>query len=166
MTHIFLTIIVEVYRLHLYYNPIVRNKSRGIIQMDCFASFPERLKKSIDDSKCTQKEIADAIGISSHAFTKYLNGRIPKPDILYRISKYFNKSMEWFLTGENSTFGLCTEIKKADVIFDSDLKMMIDIITNLMTSNDEHVRSWTIVQFNKAFTDELHSYELEKKHNA
>ena len=132
--------------------------------MDCFKGFSERLKKSIEESKKTQKEIADSIGISSHAFTKYLNGRIPETVIVYKLAKYFNKPMEWLLAGKNNPNGLQNENKTVEAVFDPDLKMIIDVMTNLLHNPDPNLRGWAIITFNEAFAKYIHIEEEKKEH--
>ena len=66
-----------------------------------FDGFSDRLKSVLNSGKYTQKEAAEKINISEYSFTKYLNGRIPQTEILYKIARLYNKSMEWLLTGKD-----------------------------------------------------------------
>lgn len=132
--------------------------------MDDFSDFPTRLKELIKQSNMTQSQIADTIGISKHAFTKYLSGRIPEASILYSLSKFFGKSIEWLLTGEEiRTIVLDSRQQKNEVVFDPDLKMMIDILKNLMGSGDPDLRGWAKIQFKNAFKEHAADYASEKK---
>ena len=72
---------------------------RQIPSDDTFIDFSKRLKYIIDHSPYDQKEVANIIGISEHSFTKYLNGRIPQAEILYKIASFYGTTMEWLLTG-------------------------------------------------------------------
>jgi transcriptional regulator with XRE-family HTH domain len=60
----------------------------------------ERLKSIVEASGLTQRELAEALGISQPAVSQYLRGRMPQADVLYRLAKLGNCSMEWLLTGE------------------------------------------------------------------
>jgi len=48
----------------------------------------------------TQRQLADSLGISQPAVSLYLQGRLPPPDVLLKIARLGNTSMEWLLTGE------------------------------------------------------------------
>ena len=64
-------------------------------------NFAERFSSLISESKMTQREVADAIGITQSAVNHYKSGRSePKSMELYKISKLFGVSIEWLLTGE------------------------------------------------------------------
>ena len=50
----------------------------------------------------TNEALANKVDVSPQAVADYVNGiSIPRGDILYKISKELNKSMEWLLTGDN-----------------------------------------------------------------
>jgi transcriptional regulator with XRE-family HTH domain len=63
----------------------------------------ERIKNIVETSGLTQRELADALGISQPAVSQYLRGRMPQADVLYRLAKLGNCTMEWLLTGEQSS---------------------------------------------------------------
>ena len=44
------------------------------------------------------KSFAQGVGISLSSVYNYLDGRIPQADILFRIARYTERPMEWFLT--------------------------------------------------------------------
>lgn len=66
--------------------------------------FGERLKIALKSSGYTQAKITEELNLSKNAITNYVNGRLPKADILYNIAKTLNVSMEWLLTGIESEF--------------------------------------------------------------
>ncbi len=45
------------------------------------------------------KAFAYDIGVSLSAIYNYMNGRIPSTEVLFRISRYTGRPMEWFLDG-------------------------------------------------------------------
>ena len=128
-----------------------------------FSLFANRLRNCIDESGCTQVELADRLGISKFTLSKYLNGRIPETTILYALSKFFGKSMEWFLTGEESKN--CTNVQqKVEAIYDPDLMRMIDVLTELMQSENQNLRGWAIIQFENAFKEHCAALDEKKLH--
>jgi len=132
-----------------------------------FSAFSSRLKKSIDEKGYTQVEVAQHLGISKHTLTKYLGGRIPETTILYALSKFFNKSMEWFLTGEDniySTIEPSKDIQKIETIFDPDLKRMVDVLKCLMENDNQNLRGWAIIQFEEAFKQHCAAHDKKKLH--
>ena len=56
----------------------------------------DRLREVVADEP---KAFAYDIGVSLSAVYNYMNGRIPSTDVLYRISRYTGRPMEWFLDG-------------------------------------------------------------------
>jgi transcriptional regulator with XRE-family HTH domain len=52
----------------------------------------------------TAVSVAKAVNISTAALSKYINDKtsVPKSDILLRLAVYFNVSMEYMLTGEDT----------------------------------------------------------------
>lgn len=66
--------------------------------------FGERLKIALKSSGYTQAKITEELNLSKNAITNYVNGRLPKVDILYNIAKTLNVSMEWLLSGIESDF--------------------------------------------------------------
>jgi transcriptional regulator with XRE-family HTH domain len=55
-----------------------------------------RLREVVADEP---KAFAYDIGISLSALYNYLNGRVPSTEVLFRIARYTNRPMEWFLEG-------------------------------------------------------------------
>lgn len=83
--------------------------------------FASRLKQFVGDRENAM--FGEKIGVSGEMVKKYLCGSLPRPDVLYEISKTTGKSMEWFITGEEKhqdacpincdekMMGLCSEVK-------------------------------------------------------
>lgn len=76
-----------------------------------FDGFPDRLRHIIKFGPYSQKEMAERAGISEHSITKYLNGRIPQAEILYRIALLYDTTMEWLLTGNEIDSQLLKELR-------------------------------------------------------
>jgi transcriptional regulator with XRE-family HTH domain len=52
--------------------------------------------------KMTQQEFAKKLNIKQCYISRYEKGRVPKPDVLLKIARFANVSIEWLLTGEES----------------------------------------------------------------
>ena len=62
----------------------------------------ELLQKCKDEKNISQKIIAESIGISTATLSQIMTSKcLPRMIILYRIAKYFDKSMEDFLIEDN-----------------------------------------------------------------
>ena len=60
---------------------------------------------------------------------------------------------------------LSPQTQKVEAVFDPDLKMMIDVLKELMESGDPDLRGWAKIQFKRAF-GELSAAAEEKKQHA
>ena len=73
--------------------------------------FVERLEKLLKDSNISQRDLAQDIGVTESAVSKYLSGdRIPSGDILLNLATAFNTTSDYML-------GLYEEDEKADKSF-------------------------------------------------
>lgn len=64
--------------------------------MDRNDIFKERFEKVRNERKVTQKEIADALGLTSQAISSYLSGRTkPSLDIAAKIAEFLGVSLDW-----------------------------------------------------------------------
>ena len=60
----------------------------------------KRIKFIFHSSGLNQSRFAKQLNISQAAVSKYLNERIPPPDILLKIAYLGNTTIEWLLTGK------------------------------------------------------------------
>jgi len=83
------------------------------------SDFSKRLKSEIDYSGYLQKEIADKAGIKKRALDMYLGSRasMPPADVAVRLAKVLNVSVEYLVTGINSSNQFSTP-KYKDIIDD------------------------------------------------
>ena len=81
----------------------------------------ERIVEIMHKLSLNQKQLADLLGITQPAVSKYLNQRIPPAHILFGISQISGKNMEWFLTGESEI--LSYKIAEPAVTYDAGLKL-------------------------------------------
>lgn len=70
-----------------------------------FVNFSGRFRDLCENSGMTQKELAQALGLSEGSIVNYKNSRTPKADELLAIARFFGVSIEWLLTGENDVVG-------------------------------------------------------------
>lgn len=68
--------------------------------------FHENFKKLIKESGVKQAKLAEILGLTPQAFSYYANGREPSFDLLIKISRHFNVTIDYLL-------GM-TEIKNYD----------------------------------------------------
>ena len=61
----------------------------------------ERIDEIMQKLSLNQKQLADLLGITQPAVSKYLSNRIPPAHILFKITQLSGRGMEWFLTGES-----------------------------------------------------------------
>jgi len=54
--------------------------------------------------KMTQQEFAKKLGIKQCYISRYERGRVPRPEVLLKIARYANVSMEWLLTGKETIY--------------------------------------------------------------
>ena len=77
----------------------------GEAMIENFEGVGPRIQQLMDNLVMKQVDIVRETGISKNALSNYINGnRIPDNKALYTLSKFFNVSMEWILTGENTCF--------------------------------------------------------------
>ncbi len=58
-----------------------------------------RLQRLMRALNMTQNQLAEKLGITQPAISKYLQGRIPPADVLLNLARLSQVSIEWILTG-------------------------------------------------------------------
>lgn len=80
------------------------------------AKFQERIRKLRSDAQITMNELAKALGVSKSRINMWENaGTVPKEDILVRISKYFNVSIDYLL-GNDEMEGKEPDNEKLEIL--------------------------------------------------
>lgn len=72
-------------------------------------NFSSRFRELLESCGKTQKEVAEALGLSEGALINYKRESVPKSMELLAISRFFGVSMEWLLTGEGAAGGNSTD---------------------------------------------------------
>ncbi len=74
-----------------------------------------------------QEQLAEELGISQPAVSKYLKNRIPPPQILLEIAKMGQTTVEWILTGEKSYLysneSKSGKVRDNSIYYDADLAL-------------------------------------------
>jgi transcriptional regulator with XRE-family HTH domain len=126
-------------------------------------SFTERVSVLLREKRLNQNKLAAYIGVPTSTLNNWLKfGRDISADYVIPICEFIDVSPIYLLSGKEP---VTTNSQPAETIFDPDLKNMIDVLSYLMTQPDECLRHWTIVQFEKAFINEMNEL-AEKKQNA
>lgn len=124
----------------------------------------DRLKAIRLDKGLSQAKFADLIGVSQGNVGSWETGKaLPGALALRNISLKLGISIDSLLFGESSQSKIRLE-QKNEVVFDPELKRMIDILKELMSNENPHMRSWAIIQFEKAFSEVCATYDEKKQH--
>lgn len=69
-------------------------------------SFGGRLKQVFEKSHgfTQNKEIAEALNVTEGGMSNYINGRVPPPETLLKISRLTGCSIHWLVTGEGQMY--------------------------------------------------------------
>ena len=91
----------------------------------------KRIEDLMKKYNYTQRELAQDIGISTSALSRYISGeREPKADVIANLATALNTNSEYLMTGEeknkNEIFTLVT--RNVDVLSDEEKKELINII--------------------------------------
>ncbi|MEN6385587.1 MAG: helix-turn-helix transcriptional regulator [Phycisphaerales bacterium] len=124
----------------------------------------ERLKFIRKYYDMTQKEFADAVGLSQGNVSGIEKGNFkPSIDTVISTCEYFGLSTEWLLLGKGpGPDGIEGQTQNIEAKADPDLKQMYDVLKNLMQNPDSNLRGWAIVQFQRAFGEYCVTGEKEQ----
>ncbi len=118
-----------------------------------------RLKELRAKTGLSQAKFAQLIGVSSGNISTWESGSsLPGALALKNIALKLGCSVDWILTGEEKE----QATQKVEVIFDPDLKRMINILKEFMEDEDPRRRIWAIVQFEDAFKQHCAAHDEKK----
>ncbi len=123
---------------------------------DIIDSIGKRLKLLRKTHNLTQKEFATSIKISQGNLSEMEKDKIsPSYDTLILITKKYEVSADWILTGE-------TTLHKNELSENLDLKEMYDVLHKIMSDPDPEIRIWAKIQFRKSFSEYMPTNEQKK----
>ena len=130
----------------------------------------QRLKTAREAARLTIAAVTENTDLSKGNISSWENAKFfPGAWALVQLSELYGVSIDWILTGNTSSIinmdALPVINKKAEAI-DPDLKEMIELLTEMLGSDQQHLRSWAILQFQNAYRDYLAMRDAQKKLHA
>ena len=120
-----------------------------------------RLKELRAKTGLSQAKYAQLIGVSPGNISSWESGgSLPGALALKNITKKLGCSADWILTGAEPE----PQTQKVEAIFDPDLKRMVDVLKELMESDNQNLRGWAIIQFENAFKQQCAALDEKKLH--
>lgn len=138
---------------------------------EAFDNVGKRISTRLNELNLKQADLCRETGISRNAVSQYVTGkRIPDTSSLYKISDVLCVSMEWLLTGNNTSFENTTyEVLKCDNTPLSDNEIDLIAMYRLLESRDQGTAFNFVEMLYKQATGELESiystYTKEEKGN-
>ena len=122
------------------------------------ADIIQRIKQIRAETGLSQSKFAQKLGVSSGNVSSWeLGTALPGAMALIAIRETFGYSIDWILTGQNPT-----HILDQSSSFDPVLKEMTDVLKQLLNDGNRDMRSWTKIQFQKAF-EEYYPFKKNQK---
>ena len=116
-------------------------------------TFGRRLLYLRQSSHKTLQEVSDSTGISRSNLGKYEKDEVnSSADAIIGLCDFYDVSADWLLRG------IEPQTQKIEATFDPDLKHMVDILKELMESDNQNLRGWTIIQFENTFKQYCAAY--------
>lgn len=93
------------------------------------------------------------------------HGKKPSLEYLHKIAEHYDLSMDWIIYGKDPISSINSpQTPKVEAIFDPDLKLMMDVLKELMESGDADLRGWAKIQFKTAFQQHCAAHDEKKMH--
>ncbi len=80
----------------------------------------QRIEAIRREQGLTQTEFARVLQVSQSTISKYLNNRLPSADVLLRIARLGQTTVEWILTGEKA-YWFAPAVHEETVPYDTDV---------------------------------------------
>jgi transcriptional regulator with XRE-family HTH domain len=75
------------------------------------SSIGQRIRQVMQDRKISSKELAQSAQVPASSLAQWINyKKQPRPDVLLRIARCLDVSIEWLITGEQPEVRLAKEI--------------------------------------------------------
>lgn len=96
----------------------------------------ERIDDLLKSKNQTRKALSASLGIPLQTISNWsVRGNLPSADVLLRIARYLNVSLEWLITGEDAE-GLSPEIRalveKIKILDQNDFKAVQQLVSVLV----------------------------------
>ncbi len=102
--------------------------------------FSLRLWQAVKEKGYNNKTFAQLVDISENAASNYLKkGRLPEADILVRISKLLDLSIDWLLTGEEDLIHEDIELIKREI--DPEIAELLSMTKHILDSKTDYSAS-------------------------
>ena len=108
-----------------------------------FEKFSDRLKYLIEINNKKAARVSVELGLGKSTIGNYLNEsrEYPAGDVLIKLSEYFNVSIDWLLTGQNSDTIYPTEfaptIKRLTGLDDKGRTKLLSMIEGFLQAHDK-----------------------------
>lgn len=131
-----------------------------MLEQDKLDTLGKRLMFLRQSTRTTLLSLQDRTGISRSNLSRYEKDEVkPTSDAIVALCTFYKVSTDWLLLGKSSPEQTVVQN------IDPDLKRMIDILKELMESDNPHMRSWAIVQFETAFKEQCVALDEKNPHN-
>ncbi|VBB06476.1 Hypothetical protein LUCI_1708 [Lucifera butyrica] len=112
----------------------------------------KRIKQIRAEAGLSQERLAKRIGVSPGNVSSWESGAaLPGALALKSIHENLGYSIDWLLTGTGPSTLDSTRQPNDKLKNDLDLKEMTDVLKRLLKDENADIRSWTKIQFEKAF---------------
>lgn len=115
----------------------------------------DNLKKMQEENNLNQTEMGEIIGVTRQTFAKYLNGeRLMDSGKLYKIAKYFNKDIDFFLTdrSKSESVGFMFRADDPENNFDDNLRNIIakrfNLYHQIIELSDDPIKDYLPEEYN------------------
>ncbi|MDR1781541.1 MAG: XRE family transcriptional regulator [Bacilli bacterium] len=106
--------------------------------------FGSRMKKLRESKKINQKTLANELGISQHRYSNYeREKRQPEYDILLKIAKYFNVTVDYLL-GYEIDINKIKISKEKDIVYIPFLKIDKNVLVENQNNNFAIPKKWIV----------------------
>lgn len=105
-----------------------------------FDTFRRRLAALIDSKHMLRKDLAKAINATPGTITRYMTtDRDPDIEFVYRMSKYFNVSMDWLVGATDRASAISPELKKLMDLYNAASESDRTVIMTLLAKYEDKV---------------------------
>lgn len=93
----------------------------------------ERIDDLIKSNSLKRIELCRAIGISESTVRGWMKGQCPSAEAAYKVARYFNVTVEWLVSGEDSS------LKSIEPVFSEEEKELVGYFRTLSAKEKQSV---------------------------